>query len=67
MHNVLTVRDLSVTILDINIPMINNRSINFDINESEMILNEYGIIANNQLKWLEIQYPFNTKKFFLLS
>ncbi|PRZ28183.1 transposase [Flavobacterium granuli] len=31
---------------------------NFDKNESEMILNEYGIIANNQLQWLEIQYPY---------
>jgi putative transposase len=31
---------------------------NSDENESEMILNEYGIIANNQLEWLEIQYPY---------
>ena len=31
---------------------------NPDENESEMILNEYGIIANNQLEWLEIQYPY---------
>ena len=29
-----------------------------DENESVMILNEYGIIANNQLEWLEIQYPY---------
>jgi len=44
-----TGRDLSVHNPDIN---------NFDENESEMILNEYGIIANNQLEWLEIQYPY---------
>ena len=44
---------------DINNPDINNADINnFDENESEMILNEYGIIANNQLEWLEIQYPY---------
>ena len=44
-----TGRDLSVHNPDIN---------NFDENESEMILTEYGIIANNQLEWLEIQYPY---------
>ena len=49
-----TGRDLSVHNPDINNPDINN----FDENESEMILNEYGIIANNQLEWLEIQYPY---------
>ena len=27
-------------------------------NEVEMILNEFGIIANNQFKWLENQYVF---------
>jgi REP element-mobilizing transposase RayT len=26
--------------------------------ESEMILNAYGIIVNNQLEWLEIQYSY---------
>jgi putative transposase len=33
---------------------------NPDINEinAEMILNEYGIIANNQLLWLEKQYSY---------
>jgi len=59
-----TGRDLSVHNPDINNPDINNPDINNpdinnpDINESEMILNEYGIIANNQLEWLEIQYPY---------
>lgn len=43
---------------EINNPEINNQDVNFDENESEMILNEYGIIANNQLEWLEIQYPY---------
>ena len=44
---------------EINNPNINNSDINnSDENESEMILNEYGSIANNQLKWLEIQYPY---------
>ncbi len=31
---------------------------NPDEKESEMILNKFGIIANNQLEWLEIQYPY---------
>jgi putative transposase len=64
-----TGRDLSVHNPDINNPDINNPDINNpdinnpdihnpDINEAEMILNEYGIIANNQLEWLEIQYPY---------
>jgi putative transposase len=44
-----TGRDLSV-----HNPKIHNP----DENESEMILNEYGIIAYNQLEWLEIQYPY---------
>jgi len=26
--------------------------------EAEMILNEFGIIANNQLEWLQNQYPY---------
>lgn len=49
-----TGRDLSVHYPDENNPDINNPS----ENESEMILNAYGIIANNQLEWLEIQYPY---------
>lgn len=49
-----TGRDLSVHNSDKNNPDEND----FNKNESEMILNEYGIIANNQLKWLEIQYPY---------
>ena len=48
-----TGRDLSVPH-----PEINNHDVNFEGNDSEMILNEYGIIANNQLEWLEIQYPY---------
>ena len=64
-----TGRDLSVHNANIHNANIHNANIhnpdihnpdihNFDENESEMILNEYGIIANNQLKWLEIQYPY---------
>ena len=54
-----TGRDLSLHHHEINHHEINNQDINnFDENESEMILNQYGIIANNQLKWLEIQYPY---------
>lgn len=49
-----TGRDLSVHNPEIHNPEIHNA----DENESEMILNEYGIIANNQLEWLEIQYPY---------
>lgn len=49
-----TGRDLSVHYPDENNPDINNPG----ENESEMILNAYGIIANNQLEWLEIQYPY---------
>jgi len=50
--------DLSVPNPNPN-PNPNNLDIiNFDKNNSEMILNEYGIIANNQLEWLEIQYPY---------
>lgn len=44
-----TGRDLSVHYPDGN---------NSGENESEMVLNAYGIIANNQLQWLEIQYPY---------
>ncbi len=44
-----TGRDLSLHNPDKNNP---------DENESVMILNEYGIIANNQLEWLETQYPY---------
>lgn len=43
-----TGRDLSV----------HNPNNNPNNNESEIILNEYGVIANNQLKWLEVQYPY---------
>ncbi|MBX9806931.1 MAG: transposase [Flavobacteriaceae bacterium] len=44
---------------EIHNPEIHNPKIhNPDENESEMILNEYGIIAYNQLEWLEIQYPY---------
>jgi hypothetical protein len=31
---------------------------NIDENEAEMILNEFGIIANNQLEWLQNQYSY---------
>lgn len=44
-----TGRDLSVLNPDINNPVER---------KSEMILNNYGIIANNQLEWLENQYPY---------
>jgi putative transposase len=54
-----TGRDLSVHYPDGNNPDGNNPDGNNPgENESEMILNEYGIIANNQLEWLEIQYPY---------
>ena len=54
-----TGRDLSLHNPDENNPDENNPDENNpDENESEMILNEYGIIANNQLQWLEIQYPY---------
>lgn len=44
---------------DLNNPDLNNPDIkNPDEKESEMILNKFGIIANNQLEWLEIQYPY---------
>lgn len=64
-----TGRDLSVRIPDKNISDKNNPDKNnldknipdkndLDEIEAEMILNEYGIIANNQLEWLEKQYPY---------
>jgi putative transposase len=45
--SVVTGRDLSL-----HYPDINNEI------ESEMILNEFGIIVDNQLQWLEKQYPY---------
>jgi putative transposase len=61
--NVGTGRDLSVHNPESNNPESNNpesnnpESNNPEIN-AEMILNEFGIIANNQLEWLEKQYPY---------
>ena len=49
-----TGRDLSLNNAEINNSKMNNP----ERNEAEMILNEYGIIANNQLEWLQIQYPY---------
>ncbi len=31
---------------------------NKNIMDAEMILNEFGIIANNQLEWMQNQYPY---------
>ncbi len=54
-----TGRDLSVQNPDKNNPDKNDAGKNdADKNESEMILNRYGIIANNQLEWLAIQYQY---------
>jgi len=59
-----TGRDLSVQQPDKNNPDKNNPDKNnldkniSGANESEMILNEYGIIANNQFEWLESQYLY---------
>jgi putative transposase len=36
----------------------NNIPNNIDEIEAKMILNEIGIIANNQLEWLQNQYPY---------
>ncbi len=41
---------------DLSVPHPNQN--NSYQNEVEMILNEFGIIANNQFKWLENQYVF---------
>ena len=49
-----TGRDLSVHNSDKN----NLDKNNLDKTEAEMILNQFGIIANNQLLWLENQYPY---------
>ena len=58
-----TGRDLSVhnpdNYFDNNPDNISNN--NSDVKdgiEAEMILNEFGIIANNQLEWLQNQYPY---------
>ena len=32
--------------------------LNIEVVKVEMILNQFGIIANNQLLWLENQYPY---------
>jgi putative transposase len=47
-----TDRDLSVHNPDKNNPVKNDEI------EAKMILNEFGIIANNQFEWLENQYPY---------
>jgi REP element-mobilizing transposase RayT len=54
-----TGRDLSLPNPD-NHPDINPDNIPENKNqiEAEMILNELGIIANNQLEWLQNQYPY---------
>lgn len=54
-----TGRDLSVNDSDNN-PDKNpdNNPENKNQIEAEMILNEFGIIANNQLEWLQNQYPY---------
>jgi REP element-mobilizing transposase RayT len=51
-----TGRDLSLRDLSLHKPNIDNPD-SIEINAA-MILNEFGIIANNQLEWLAKQYPY---------